>query len=165
MYNPVPEQPIHPLNREEGQMTASSPSVTEKISHLGEKLSGVILSGDKSSQERTAIETTGTPGLPSKEEAVVHCLADFAIYPLGTTASLDKYIDEVEKILKRCGIDYKVHAQCTTMEGEMGAILYAIKSCHEALHVMGCPRIASNIRVDTGVENYRQLPPEHAKGE
>ncbi|KAF9142100.1 hypothetical protein BG015_001045 [Linnemannia schmuckeri] len=165
MYNPVPEQPIHPLNREEGQNTTSSPSVGEKISHLGEKLSGATLGGDKSSQEKTAPRTTGTPGLPSKEEAVVHCLADFAVYPMGTTASFQKHIDEVEKVLKRCGVDYKVHAQCTTMEGEMGAIMYAIKSCHEALHAMGCPRIASNIRIDTGAGNYRQLPPEHIKEE
>lgn len=41
------------------------------------------------------------------------------------------------------GIDYRVHAQCTTMEGEMGAIMYALKACHEALHAMGCPRIES----------------------
>jgi uncharacterized protein YqgV (UPF0045/DUF77 family) len=29
------------------------------------------------------------------------------------------------------------------MEGEMGAIMYALKACHEALHAMGCPRIES----------------------
>jgi hypothetical protein len=41
------------------------------------------------------------------------------------------------------GVDYKVHAQCTTMEGDMGAIMYALKSCHEVLLAMGCPRISS----------------------
>lgn len=25
----------------------------------------------------------------------------------------------------------------------MGAIMYALKACHETLHAMGCPRIAS----------------------
>ncbi|KAG0323152.1 hypothetical protein BGZ97_012869 [Linnemannia gamsii] len=72
-------------------------------------------------------------------------------------------LGEVEKVLKRCGIDYRVHAQCTTMEGEMGAIMYALKACHEALHAMGCPRIESNVRFGTGAENYRQLPLEHAE--
>ncbi|KAF9547335.1 hypothetical protein EC957_008521 [Mortierella hygrophila] len=162
MYKP--EQQLHPLDHKEEQKTTSS-TLGEKISHLGEKLSGATLGNDNSSKEKISTETTGTHGLPSKEEAIVHCLVDFAIYPMGTTASFHKHIDEVEKVLKRCGIDYKVHAQCTTMEGEMGAIMYAIKCCHEALHAMGCPRIASNVRFDTGAEKYRQLPPERAKEE
>ncbi|OAQ33391.1 YkoF-like protein [Linnemannia elongata AG-77] len=151
-----PEQQLYPLDHKEDQKATSS-TVGETISHLGEKLSGATLRGDKSS--------TGTPGLPSREEASVRCLADFAIYPVGTTASFQRHIDEVEKVLKRCGIDYKVHPQCTTMEGEMGAITYAIKACHEALHTMGCPRIASNVRFETGAENYHQLPREHTKEE
>ncbi|KAF9139175.1 hypothetical protein BGX30_008283 [Mortierella sp. GBA39] len=162
MYKP--EQQLHPLDHKEEQKTTSS-TVGEKISHLGEMLSGASLGNDNPSKEKIATETTGTHGLPSKEEATLHCLADFTIYPMGTTASFQKHIDEVEKVLKRCGIDYKVHAQCTTMEGEMGAIMYAIKSCHQALHAMGCPRIASNVRFDTGAENYRQLLPERAKEE
>lgn len=196
-----PEQQLHPLDRKEDEKTTST--VGEKISHLGEKLSGTTLGGDNSSKEKTATDTTAFHGLPSKEEATVRCLADFAIYPMGTTASFQKHIDEVESVLKRCGmsiffllrslllvvrhlwptvcwcchrllswytstltnknnyflafvcsssfpffalrsgVDYKIHAQCTTMEGEMGAIMYAVKSCHEALHAMGCPRIAS----------------------
>ncbi|KAK3835933.1 MAG: hypothetical protein JOS17DRAFT_788017 [Linnemannia elongata] len=158
-----PEQQLHPLDRKEDEKTTST--VGEKISHLGEKLSGTTLGGDNSSKEKTATDTTAFHGLPSKEEATVRCLADFAIYPMGTTASFQKHIDEVESVLKRCGVDYKIHAQCTTMEGEMGAIMYAVKSCHEALHAMGCPRIASNVRIDTSAENFRQLPPEHAKEE
>ncbi|KAG9070067.1 hypothetical protein KI688_009398 [Linnemannia hyalina] len=180
MYKP--EQQLHPLDHKEEQKTISS-TLGEKISQLGEKLSGTTLGYDNSSKE-ISTDTTSTHGLPSKEEVTVRCLVDFAIYPMGTTASFQKHIDEVEKVLKRCatvslsfflsrslflslcsGIDYKVHAQCTTMEGEMGAIMYAIKSCHEALHAMGCPRIASNVRFDTSAENYRQFPPERAKEE
>ncbi|KAG0377915.1 hypothetical protein BGX24_005202 [Mortierella sp. AD032] len=156
MYQP--EQKIHPLTHNE-----------EETSSLGEKLSGIALSSLQEKATRTGIDekrsgatldTLQTSNTPGKIESTVHCLADFAIYPLGTTASFQKYIDEVEKVLKRCGIKYKVHPQCTTMEGDMGAIMYALKSCHEALHTMGCPRIATNVRFDTGAEDYRQLPPE-----
>lgn len=99
MYQP--EQQSHPLDRKENEKTTTS-AVGEKISHLGEKLSGTILGGDNSS--KVATQTTGSHGLPSKEEATVRCLADFAIYPIGTTASFHKQIDEVEKVLKRCGM-------------------------------------------------------------
>ncbi|KAG0273999.1 hypothetical protein BGZ95_010190, partial [Linnemannia exigua] len=153
MYQP--EKKIHPLAHNE-----------EETSSLGEKLSGVSMS---SSQEKTTgtvidekhsgatLNTSPATITPGEIESTLHCFADFAIYPLGTTTSFQKYIDEVEKVLERCGIDYKVHPQCTTIEGDMGAIMYALKSCHEALHAMGCPRIATNIRFDTGAENYRQL--------
>ncbi|KAF9132040.1 hypothetical protein BGW39_000899 [Mortierella sp. 14UC] len=155
MYQP--EQKVHPLARNE-----------EETSSLGEKLFDISLSspeklagtGVDEKHSGSTLDAFKASNIPGKVEATVQCLADFAIYPLGTTASFQKHIDEVEKILKRCGVDYKVHAQCTTMEGDMGAIMYALKSCHEALHAMGCPRIASTIRFDTGAENYRQLPPE-----
>ncbi|KAG0285925.1 hypothetical protein BGZ96_009887 [Linnemannia gamsii] len=162
MYQP--EQKIHPLDREENETTSTS-TIGEKMSSLGEKLSDVTIGGssEKKITDTGAGEQKFTQGLPSKEESTTHCLADFAIYPLGTTTSFQKHIDEIEKVLKRCGIDYKVHAQCTTIEGEMGAITYAIKACHEALHAMGCPRIASNIRFETGARNYRQLPLEYGK--
>ncbi|KAF9903105.1 hypothetical protein EC991_004232 [Linnemannia zychae] len=152
-------QKIHPLARND-----------EETSSLGEKLSDVNLSSPEKStgtgtdekHSGSTMDTSKDSNTLGKVEATVHCLADFAIFPLGTTVSFQKHIDEVEKVLKRCGVDYKVHAQCTTMQGDMGAIMYALKSCYEALHAMGCPRIASNIRFDTGAENYRQLPPEEA---
>ncbi|KAF9139174.1 hypothetical protein BGX30_008282 [Mortierella sp. GBA39] len=55
-------------------------------------------------------------------------------------------------------VDYKIHAQRTTMEGEMGAIMYAVKFCNEALHTMDCPRIVSNVLFDTCAENIRLIP-------
>ncbi|KAG9070068.1 hypothetical protein KI688_009399 [Linnemannia hyalina] len=54
-------------------------------------------------------------------------------------------------------LDHKIHAQRTTMEGEMGAIMYAVTFCNEALHTMG-PRIVSNVRFGTCAENIRLIP-------
>jgi hypothetical protein len=103
MYQP--EQKIHPLDREENERTSSS-SIGEKTSSLGENLSGVTL-GDSSEEKITETrigEQKRTEGLPSKEESTIRCLADFAVYPLGTTVPFQKHIDEVEKVLKRCGM-------------------------------------------------------------
>ena len=105
-----PEQQFHPLDRKDEQKTTSS-TVGEKISNLGEKLSSATLGGN-SSKEKISTETTGTHGLPSKEEATVRCFADFAIYPMGTTASFHKHIDEVEKVLKRCGMSVFLFFYC-----------------------------------------------------
>ncbi|KAF9142101.1 hypothetical protein BG015_001046 [Linnemannia schmuckeri] len=61
------------------------------------------------------------------------------------------------------GVDYEIYAQYTTVIGEMGAIMYAIKACQKALHAMGCPRVASNVRFETGAEHYRLIPLALAK--
>lgn len=104
MYQP--EQKIHPLDREENEKISSS-TVGEKMSSLGEKLSGFVLGGSSKEEEITETGTSEqkrTQVLPSKEESALRCLTDFAIYPLGTTASFQKHIDEIEKVLKRCGM-------------------------------------------------------------
>ncbi|KAG0198105.1 hypothetical protein BGX28_008421 [Mortierella sp. GBA30] len=94
-------------------------------------------------------------GLPSKTESTLPTCVDFALYPLGTTIPFHSYISEVEKVLKRCGLDYKVHEHGTTIKGDFMAIMYAIKCCHEATHIMGSPRVTTNIRVDTGMDKYK----------
>ncbi|KAF9955869.1 hypothetical protein BGZ72_003316 [Mortierella alpina] len=94
-------------------------------------------------------------GLPSKTETTLECCADFAIYPLGTTVPFSTYIDEVEKVLKHGGLEYKVHEHGTTIKGNTMAVMYAIKNCHEAAHALGSSRIISNVRIDTGMENYK----------
>ncbi|KAF9569908.1 hypothetical protein EC968_002433 [Mortierella alpina] len=131
---------------------------------LGEKLSGVSLgvSADelqtkKFQEEKQAREK----GLPSKIETTLDCCADFALYPLGTTIPFSSYIDEVERVLKQCGLEYKVHEHGTTMKGDTMAIMYAVKSCHEAAHALGTCRVVSNVRIDTGKENYRSTPSVH----
>ncbi|KAI7820509.1 hypothetical protein BC939DRAFT_457536 [Gamsiella multidivaricata] len=88
-------------------------------------------------------------------ETPLPCCVDFAIYPLGSTKHFSEYIDQVEAILKQLGLKYKVHEQGTIIEGEMMAVMHAVKCCHNAIHSMGSPRIVSNIRVDTGSGKYK----------
>lgn len=59
---------------------------------LTEKLSEATLSDQAEQRMRTGPETP----LP--------CVADFAIYPIGTTAPFSQFIDKVEGILKQLGI-------------------------------------------------------------
>ncbi|KAK3814102.1 MAG: YkoF-like protein [Benniella sp.] len=90
-------------------------------------------------------------------ETPLPCIADFAIYPIGTTIPFSQVIDKVEAILKQLGLKYNIHEQGTTIHGEMMAITHAIKCCHNAAHAMGCPRIVSNIRVDTNCDKYKAV--------
>ncbi|KAF9304613.1 hypothetical protein BGZ74_001053 [Mortierella antarctica] len=102
-----------------------------------------------STNEKTPTTTaTSFPGIDATKDSLP-CSADFAVYPIGTTVPFSDLIDVIEKVLKKCHIEYKIHEQGTIMHGEMSALMHAIKACHQALLAMGCPQVISNIRVDT----------------
>jgi len=44
------------------------------------------------------------------------CIADFCLIPLGTpTASVSKEVAEVQRLLKKSGLDYSMHSAGTTV--------------------------------------------------
>lgn len=46
----------------------------------------------------------------------VACIADFCLIPLGTpTASVSKEVAEVQRVLKRSGLEYSMHSAGTTV--------------------------------------------------
>ena len=45
-----------------------------------------------------------------------------------------------------------MHANGTNVEGEWETVMGALKACHERLHEMGVPRIATNLRLGTRVD-------------
>jgi uncharacterized protein (TIGR00106 family) len=79
-------------------------------------------------------------------------IADISIVPLGVGLSLSKYVAECEKVFEAAGLEPKLHANGTNVEGEWDEVLAALKRCHEALHEMGVPRIATNVRLGTRVD-------------
>ncbi len=79
-------------------------------------------------------------------------IADISIIPLGVGLSLSSYVAECEKVFTDAGLVPRLHANGTNVEGEWDAVMAALKTCHERLHEMGVPRIATNIRLGTRVD-------------
>jgi uncharacterized protein YqgV (UPF0045/DUF77 family) len=99
------------------------------------------------------------------------CTADFCLIPLGTpTASVSKEVAEVQRILKKSGLNYSMHSAGTTLgeswcfrvilrtfvwltplcsEGSWDDCMRVIGQCHALLHQNGVVRIQSDIRVGT----------------
>jgi uncharacterized protein (TIGR00106 family) len=76
-------------------------------------------------------------------------MADIAVIPLGTGLSLSPYVAACERVLGEAGLDPQLHANGTNVEGELAVILAALARCHEVLHAMGAPRVATNLRLST----------------
>ena len=84
-------------------------------------------------------------------------IAEFTLIPLGVGVSLSKYVAICEQILVETGLSYELHANGTNLEGEWDEVMAAIKTCHERLHEMGVPRIATQIKIGTRTDRAQKM--------
>jgi len=84
-------------------------------------------------------------------------IADFCIVPIGVGISVSKYVAECEKILTAAGLNIKLHAYGTDIEGEWDVVFDAIRTCHERVHKMGAPRISSTLRFGTRTDREQTM--------
>jgi uncharacterized protein (TIGR00106 family) len=96
------------------------------------------------------------PDILSKEFEM-NVIADIAIIPIGIGISLSKYVAACEQVLSKAGLKPQLHANGTNVEGEWDDVFGAIKQCHEVLHAMGAPRVATNLRIGTRVDKVQTM--------
>ena len=84
-------------------------------------------------------------------------IADISIIPLGVGLSLSSYVAACEKIFTEAGLEPRLHANGTNVEGEWDEVMTALKTCHERLHEMGVPRVATNLRLGTRVDRDQSM--------
>ncbi len=87
----------------------------------------------------------------------MHTIVDFTIVPLGVGVSLSKYVAACERLLAESGLTYEMHANGTNLEGEWDEVFAAIRRCHETLHVMGVPRIHTDIKLGTRTDKVQRM--------
>ena len=85
-------------------------------------------------------------------------LADIAVIPLGAEgASLSPYVAACERVLQESGLNPRLHAFGTNVEGDWDAVLAAVRRCHEVVHGMGAPRVTTTVRLSTRVDRDQSL--------
>ena len=84
-------------------------------------------------------------------------LADISIVPIGVGISLSKYIAACERVLRDAGLDPKLHAFGTEVEGEWDTVMAAVRRCHETVHEMGAPRVSATLKLSTRVDRDQSL--------
>jgi uncharacterized protein (TIGR00106 family) len=87
----------------------------------------------------------------------VKVLAGITIVPLGVGLSLSRFVAECERILQEAGLEPQLHANGTNVEGEWDAVFAALRRCHERLHALGAPRVATTLQVGTRVDRDQTL--------
>lgn len=84
-------------------------------------------------------------------------VADVTMYPIGVGVSLSRYVAACQQVLEDAGLNTHLHACGTNVEGEWDEVMAAIKRCHEVLHEMGTPRVASAVKLGTRVDKQPSM--------
>lgn len=69
--------------------------------------------------------------------------------------SVSKYVAACERVLKDAGLNPRLHAYGTNVEGEWDDVFTAVKRCHEVVHELGAPRISTTLRVGTRTDRHQ----------
>jgi len=87
---------------------------------------------------------------PLTQEETDMVLLEFSMYPLDKGESLSPYVARSMEIIEESGLDYRMNAMGTILEGEWDQVFEVVKRCFERMK-QDCRRIAAVIKVD-----YRQ---------
>ncbi len=74
-------------------------------------------------------------------------LLEFSIYPLDKGESLSQYVARSMEIIEASGLDYRMNAMGTIIEGEWDQVFDVVHRCFERMK-QDCNRIAAVIKVD-----------------
>ncbi|MCG6961837.1 MAG: MTH1187 family thiamine-binding protein [Acidobacteria bacterium] len=95
----------------------------------------------------------------------MHVIADISIVPIGVGLSLSRYVAACERVFTDAGLETRLHANGTNVEGEWDEVFAALRRCHEVLHEMGVPRIATNLRCGTRTDRVQKMEDKTASVE
>ena len=84
-------------------------------------------------------------------------LADLSIIPIGVGTSLSSYVAACERVLREAGLDPKLHAFGTEVEGEWDVVMAAVRRCHDVVHEMGAPRVSATLKLSTRTDKDQSL--------
>jgi len=83
--------------------------------------------------------------------------ADICVIPMGVGVSVSEYVVACQEILNQAGLETRLHAYGTNVEGEWEDVMDALKQCHERVHELGAPRISTTLRLGTRTDREQSL--------
>jgi uncharacterized protein (TIGR00106 family) len=74
-------------------------------------------------------------------------LASFSLSPVGVGEALSKHVAEIVDIIDRSGLEYKLGAMQTTVEGNDAEVMALILQCHRHMRAKA-KRVVTHIAID-----------------
>ncbi|HEX3868796.1 MAG TPA: MTH1187 family thiamine-binding protein [Pirellulales bacterium] len=74
-------------------------------------------------------------------------LLEFSLSPMDKGQSVSPYVARCLRIIDATGLDYRLHAMGTIVEGELDEVLDVLRRCMEAL-IEDCDRVTGSAKLD-----------------
>ena len=74
-------------------------------------------------------------------------LLEFSMFPLGEGDSVSQYVARSLEIVERSGLDYRLNAMGTIIEGDIDQVLGVVRQCFDAM-AADCDRVSCSIKLD-----------------
>jgi len=74
-------------------------------------------------------------------------LLEFSITPLGAGESVGQYVAKAVAVVEQSGLDYRLHAMGTVVEGDLDQLLAVLKKSIEAVSA-DCDRVSVSAKID-----------------
>jgi len=87
----------------------------------------------------------------------MRAVAEIQVIPIGVGVSVRKEVMRAHALLKESGLKVRLHSYGTNVEGELDAILAAVRRVHETLHAEGVVRLATAIKLGTRTDKEPDL--------
>jgi uncharacterized protein (TIGR00106 family) len=87
----------------------------------------------------------------------MHAIADVQIIPIGVGVSVRKEVMRAHQLLEESGLNITLHANGSNMEGELEAVVAAIRTTIETLHAEGIVRLSTHIKIGTRMDKVPSM--------
>ncbi len=87
----------------------------------------------------------------------MHVIADLCVVPIGVGVSVSRYVAACQEVLDEAGLQTRLHAYGTNIEGEWDEVFTAIRRCHEKVHALGAPRISTTLKFGTRTDREQTM--------
>ena len=84
-------------------------------------------------------------------------VVDLCVVPIGVGVSVSEYVAACERVIADAGLEHRLHAYGTNIEGDWDAVMGVVRRCHEVVHEMGAPRISTSMRLGTRVDRSQSM--------
>ena len=74
-------------------------------------------------------------------------IAEISVIPIGEGIDLASYVARVVKIIDESGLDYKLNAMGTVVEGDSDRVFDLIKKCHNKM-LETAQRVYTTVKID-----------------
>lgn len=87
----------------------------------------------------------------------MNVMIDLCVVPLGVGVSVAPWVAACQEEIEKSGLDHRMHAFGTNIEGDWDEVMAVVRRCHEVVHEMGAPRVTTSMRLGTRTDRTQSI--------